>query len=260
MSNYAVISFSGGIDSTSLLLNLLSLKNKIFAITFDYGQKHKIEIDKTKFIINYLKDKNYTINHKIINISDCMNILDSSLTNKKLKIPEGYYEEKNMQSTVVPNRNAIFSSILYGYALTISKNNQNKDVKICLGVHSGDHAIYPDCRKTFYKHLIKAFEIGNWDTDNVTMYLPYINYTKAEIIKDAINSTKILGLNFETIFKNTLTSYEPDKMGISSGKTGSDIERILAFDQLSLKDPLEYHDSWEVVLENAKKAERKFKN
>ena len=92
VSNLTVISLSGGIDSTSLLLNLLSERNKIYALTFDYGQKHKIEIEKTKFIVEYLKNKDYLINHRIINISDCVNILDSSLTNNSFNIPKGHYE------------------------------------------------------------------------------------------------------------------------------------------------------------------------
>ena len=81
MNNLAVISLSGGIDSTSLLLKLLTSKTEIYALTFNYGQKHKIEIEKAKFIVKYLKEKKHLINHKIINISDCVNILDSSLTN-----------------------------------------------------------------------------------------------------------------------------------------------------------------------------------
>ena len=260
MNNLAVISLSGGIDSTSLLLKLLTSKTEIYALTFNYGQKHKIEIEKAKFIVKYLKEKKHLINHKIINISDCVNILDSSLTNNSTDIPKGYYEEANMLSTVVPNRNAIFTSILYGYALTISKKNIRNNIKVCLGVHSGDHAIYPDCREVFYKQLIKAFEIGNWSTEKISLYLPYLNLTKSDILKDAIISSKKLKIDFNTIFKNTITTYEPDENGISKGNTGSDIERILAFDEIGIEDPLKYHDSWEKVLSRARKIEQQFKN
>ena len=165
-----------------------------------------------------------------------------------------------MISTVVPNRNAIFTSILYGYALSISKKKINNNIKICLGVHSGDHAIYPDCREEFYIQLIKAFKTGNWNTEKINLYLPYLNKNKSEIIKDSINSTEKLGLNFKTIFKNTITSYEPDENGISKGNTGSDIERILAFNENGIEDPLKYHDTWDNVLNRAKKSEEKFKN
>ena len=78
-----------------------------------------------------------------------MGIFNSALTNKDIKVPEGHYEEEQMKATVVPNRNAIFSSILYGYGLSIA-TQEDSDVIIALGVHSGDHAIYPDCRPEFY--------------------------------------------------------------------------------------------------------------
>ena len=259
MNKIGLISYSGGIDSTSLLLNLLSNNYKIYALSFNYGQKHKIEIEKAKENIQYLKEKKHLISHKIIDISDCMNLLDSSLTNINHEIPDGFYEEKNMVSTVVPNRNAIFLSIIYGYALTISKNNPKSSIHLSLGAHSGDHAIYPDCRLEFYNHIIDSFKIGNWDTEKISLYLPYINIDKAEILKDAIKSTKLLNLNFNQIFKNTITSYEPLENGFSDGKTGSDIERILAFDKIGMRDPLKYNFSWEKVLMNAKDIEKKFK-
>ena len=106
---------------------------------------------------------------------------------------------------------------------------------------------------------MESFRIGNWDGDKIDLYLPYLNYEKSDILKDALKSTKLLNLNFEQIFKNTITSYSPNKNGISEGKTGADIERILAFDKIGLKDPLEYKYGWENVLEHAKKTEKMFK-
>ena len=255
----AVISLSGGIDSTSLLLKLLTKKYKIYALSFDYGQKHKIEICKAKLNIDYLNKKDAKIDFKIIDISDCVNVLNSSLTNKNINIPNGHYEESSMLSTVVPNRNAIFSSILFGYGLSISKKYKNKDIELCLGVHSGDHAIYPDCRHEFYEHIIESFHIGNWNSKNIKLNLPYLNMNKKNIIKDAIKSIKKLNLNFNTIFKNTITSYNPNSNGISNGKTGSDIERILAFDSIGIKDPLKYKYSWNDVVKHAKKTEKEYK-
>ncbi|MBI45703.1 MAG: 7-cyano-7-deazaguanine synthase [Candidatus Marinimicrobia bacterium] len=253
----AVISFSGGLDSTSLLLHLLYKGHSIYALSFDYGQKHQIEIEKACLNIEYLKLKGFNINHKILDISDAVKILDSSLTNMKEDIPRGYYKEENMKSTFVPNRNAIFTSFAYGYALSINKE-QNQKIKIALGVHSGDHDIYPDCRLEFYDKLFSAFQTGNWDTDNIGIYLPYLEFNKAEIIQDAIKACKNLNLNFNKIFQNTLTSYNPDRNGISNGDTASDIERILAFHENGIKDPLKYNKSWEEVLENAIDHENKY--
>jgi len=258
VNKVASLCLSGGMDSTSLLLHLLKKNFKVFALTFDYGQKHKIEISKAEKNIEYINSKGFNVEHKVINIKDCSEILDSSLTNNDIKVPKGHYEEKNMLSTVVPNRNAIFISFLYGYSLTIS-NKYELDVQLSLGVHSGDHTIYPDCRKEFYDKILEAFEIGNWKNKNINLYLPYLNYSKANILNDALKSTKKLNLNFNTIFKNTVTSYSPNKHGYSSGKTGSDIERILAFNEIGLKDPIKYLTSWKEVLKHAKKTEKDFK-
>ena len=120
MKKISIISYSGGLDSTSLLLHLLNKQYTIYALSFDYGQKHKIELEKAQKNIKYFNSKGFDVNHKILNISDSIGMLDSSLTNSNVDVPSGYYKEENMKSTVVPNRNAIFTSILYGYALSIS--------------------------------------------------------------------------------------------------------------------------------------------
>ena len=258
MNKVAALCLSGGMDSTSLLLRLINENYRVFTISFDYGQKHKIEIQKAKDNIQYLNSKNIDVKHKVINISDCVELLSSSITTNSLEVPEGHYEQENMKSTFVPNRNAIFSSILYGYAITISKETSNK-VCISLGVHSGDHAIYPDCRQKFYNKLFDSFNEGNWDSDMIELNLPYIEFDKSKILLDAQKSCEKLNLNFNTIFKNTITSYNPNKNGISSGKSGSDIERILAFNKIGLKDPIEYINPWDSVLKNALEIEKNFK-
>ena len=121
VSKLAVISLSGGLDSTSLLLNLLNNGYKVYALSFNYGQKHLIEIEKAKQNIQYLSKNGFDVSHKIVNLSDCMDLLSSSLNNKDLEIPTGHYEQSNMKSTFLPNRNAIFCSILYGYSITLSQ-------------------------------------------------------------------------------------------------------------------------------------------
>ena len=259
MKKNAVISFSGGLDSTSLLLKLLNNNYKVFALSFNYGQKHILELNKANINIKYLNKHKFDITHKILDISDAISILDSSLTNKNDSIPNGYYKEENMKSTVVPNRNAIFTSFIYAFALTINKKTKNK-VDIALGVHAGDHDIYPDCREEFYYKLFAALKEGNWNSENINLFLPYLNLSKSEIIKNALNTCRNLNLDFNEIFKNTLTTYEPNEQGISNGKTASDIERILAFNELGIKDPLKYNIPWEDVLEHALNIEKKFKN
>lgn len=253
------MSLSGGMDSTSVLIRLINEGYKIDCISFNYGQKHMIEIEKAIENIVYLSGKGFQVKHKIIDLTSAMSIFHSSLTNEEIIVPEGHYEETQMKSTVVPNRNAIFSSIIYGYALSIVAI-EDVNVKIALGVHSGDHAIYPDCRPEFYQSLESSFRLGNWDSERVDFYLPYVNGDKVTILNDAMKSCQDLGVDFDTIFSNTITSYNPDNRGRSSGKSGSDIERILAFHKVGRRDPIEYIEPWEKVLQNAITTENNFKD
>ena len=251
----AVMALSGGMDSTALLMSLLADGYKVDCISYKYGQKHSVELERAQMNIEYLQSKNIHVTHKIVDLSSAMNIFESSLIEGGDDIPEGHYEAEQMKSTVVPNRNAIFASIVYGYALSVA-SRENCRVEIALGVHSGDHEIYPDCRPEFYNALGHAFAIGNWESENVEFKLPYLEGDKVSILKDALNATDKLGLHFDTVFANTNTSYNPDKEGRSSGRSGADIERILAFHKLDLADPVEYQTSWEEVLANALEVER----
>ena len=250
----AIMAFSGGMDSTGLLVHLLSKGYSVSTLSYDYGQKHSIELDRAKSNIEYLASKGFEVEHRVVDLKSAMSIFHSALTSTDIDVPEGHYEEEQMKATVVPNRNAIFASILYGYALSIAVK-ENTDVEIALGVHSGDHAIYPDCRPEFYESIGKSFALGNWDSERVSFTLPYINGDKVTILRDALISCQKLDLDFETIFANTNTSYNPDERGRASGKSGADVERILAFHAIGKRDPVEYIDSWEVVLEGALKAQ-----
>ena len=253
----AVMALSGGMDSTGLLLHLLAKGYKVSCLSYDYGQKHSIELTRAKDNIDYLKSKNLVVEHKMVDLSSAMSVFQSALTSDAIEIPEGHYEENQMKATVVPNRNAIFASILYGYALSIALEEET-DVEIALGVHSGDHAIYPDCRPEFYESLEKSFDLGNWDSEKVSFNLPYINGDKVTILRDALVNCQKLDLDFDTVFANTNTSYNPDEKGRSSGSSGADVERILAFHAIGRIDPVEYVSSWEEVLKGALKAQLRY--
>ena len=105
-----------------------------------------------------------------------------------------------------------------------------------------------------------SFRLGNWNSERVDFYLPYVNGDKVTILNDAMKSCQELGIDFDTIFSNTITSYNPDNEGRSSGKSGSDIERILAFNKVGRRDPIEYIEPWEKVLQNAITTEKDFKD
>ena len=243
----AVIAFSGGMDSTGLLLHLLSRGYAVNCISYDYGQKHKVEIERARANIEYFSREGISVEHEVVDLRSAMGIFYSALTSEEYDIPQGHYEEEQMKATVVPNRNAIFSSILYGYALSIAIK-EDTDVEIALGVHSGDHAIYPDCRPEFYESLSESFSLGNWDSDRISLKLPYIDLDKESILSDSLKSCNILGLDFDTVFSNTNTSYNPDSQGRSSGTSGADVERILAFHAIGRVDPVEYVDDWDKIL------------
>ncbi|MBL8891962.1 MAG: 7-cyano-7-deazaguanine synthase [Planctomycetaceae bacterium] len=246
-------------DSTSLLLHLLATGNEVHAISFDYGQKHRIELERLSHNLHYLENAGYKISHQVLDVSGLGRVFHSALTNDQWAVPQGFYAQENMKQTVVPNRNAIFASIAYGYALSIATRGKTR-VRFALGVHSGDHAIYPDCRPEFYSAIMRAFELGNWDSQLVEIYLPYLAWDKAKILQQAALSAQTLKLDFDTVFRNTWTSYQPDAEGRADGRTGSDVERILAFDQLGLIDPIVYREPWEKVVEYARESQRKFES
>lgn len=249
----AVVSLSGGMDSSCLLIHLLSHGYEVHGITFNYGQKHSIEIERLYENLNYLKTQGIKLNSfNFLDISSVGKLFNSSLIEGNEEVPTGHYAEENMKSTVVPNRNMIFTSIIQGLALSIAAKEQNP-VFVSLGVHSGDHSIYPDCTPNFYEKEEAAFKAGNWDSELVNFYLPYLNGDKTSILKDCLENCKKLNLDFMTVLKNTNTSYSPDKDGRSSGTSGSDIERIEAFHNLGLIDPVPYVNGWDWTLKNALK-------
>lgn len=235
----AVLSLSGGMDSTCLLIHLLANDYEVRCYSFDYGQKHIIELERVKQNIEYLKSRGYDIPWSIINLKSAFSESSSALVSSRVDVPEGHYADENMKATVVENRNAIFSSIVYGKALAWA-NQVDSDVLISLGIHSGDHQIYPDCRPESRDALAKAFKISNWGSEKVDYYTPYLNGDKYSILEDTITNCMILMLDFDIILANTNTCYNPNERGESCGKCGSCTERLEAFEKLGLEDPVKY--------------------
>lgn len=256
-----VMSLSGGMDSTGLLLHYLARGSAVEAISFYYGQKHSVELHRAAQLVQYLRDHDITTlgNHHVVDISGAMQIFSeaSALTAGGIAMPEGFYEKENMVQTVVPNRNAIFSSFVYAKALAIASTHKMR-VDVGLGVHSGDHAIYPDCRMPFFDALGKAFALGNWDSELVNFDLPFVDGDKESILRESAKNCATLGVDFDEVFAMTNTSYNPTEDGKSSGKSGADVERVLAFHAIGRKDPVEYVDGWEATLEFALKAQSDF--
>jgi len=264
-SKYAVISLSGGMDSSTLLLNLLAEGYNVTAVSFDYGQKHKVELECAQSLVNYLNDiatisdsngvfPFNPINYQIIKLDGLTQLLNSALVDGGDDVPEGHYKEDNMKATVVPNRNKIFSSIIQAIALSIA-NEKETNVKIAMGIHAGDHAIYPDCRQEFRDADFEAFTQGNWGAELVSFYTPYLYTDKSGILRDGEVCCEDLGISFDQVYSRTNTSYKPiniDGVWYSDYKSASSVERVEAFIDLGRKDPVRYADEsgeidWEVV-------------
>ena len=111
-----VMALSGGMDSTALLLRMLARGSRVTCISYYYGQKHIVELRRASANIDYLQSMGHAVEHVVADLSSAMALFDSALIDSQVGVPEGHYEEEQMKQTVVPNRNAIFSSILYGYA------------------------------------------------------------------------------------------------------------------------------------------------
>lgn len=251
----AVLSLSGGMDSSTLLLHLLANGYKVTALSFDYGQKHRVELERAQQLVDYLKANDIHIRYQVIKLDGLTSLLNSALVTGGDEVPEGHYAEDNMKATVVPNRNKIFSSLVQSVALSIA-NETEQDTFISLGIHSGDHAIYPDCRQEFRDADHDAFVIGNWDAERVKFYTPYLEGDKFTILQDGEKACDTLGLDFDEVYKRTNTSYKPFPSGNSDYKSASSVERIEAFIALGRPDPVQYEDEtgpvdWEVAKAHA---------
>ena len=287
MRKQAVLSLSGGMDSSTLLLHLLANDYDVTALSFDYGQKHKVELERAQSLVAYVNEKNCgcggkaiygNLKHQIIKLDGLSQLLNSSLVEGGDEVPEGHYEQNNMKETVVPNRNKIFSSIIQAVALSIA-TKKDTECAIAMGIHAGDHAIYPDCRQEFRDADMEAFKIGNWESEKVSYYTPYLEVSKFEILSDGVYACKKLGISFDEVYRNTNTSYKPIQLAndnttklydeitllpklpftwYSDYKSAASVERIEAFIRLGRPDPVAYADetgpvSWEVAKAHVEK-------
>jgi len=241
MAKNVVVSLSGGMDSSTLLLRCLSEYDNVTALSFDYGQKHRVELERAQSLVDYLAANGLQVNYQVIKLDGLVNLLNSNLVQGGEDVPEGHYEEDNMKATVVPNRNKIFASITQAVALSAANAN-GLDTDIALGIHAGDHAIYPDCRQEFRDADDAAFRIGNWEAEKVGYFTPYLDTDKLGILKDGEVLVDKLGIEFDEVYKRTNTSYKPYPSGNSDYKSASSVERIEAFIDLGRKDPVQYED------------------
>jgi 7-cyano-7-deazaguanine synthase len=289
--DHVVLSLSGGLDSSTLLLRCLSEYKSVTAISFDYGQKHRVELERAQSLVGYLNGNvektemdqlgtitvtglNYNpITYRQIKLDGLSDLLNSALVTGGDDVPEGHYAEENMKATVVPNRNKIFASIVQAVALSIAEKT-GETCDIAMGIHAGDFSIYPDCRAEFRDADDAAFRLGNWGSEKVGYFTPYINGMKFDILKDGEVLCEELGLDFNEVYKRTNTSYKPIYHNLafvnneseivdcsdwfSDYKSASSVERVEAFIKLGRPDPVGYADeegpvTWEHVVKKVSK-------
>lgn len=213
-----VVIYSGGMDSFTVLHRALRDGHEVYALSFNYGQRHVKELEVARKVTNALN-----VPHKVVDITAINELIaNSSLTSNTTDIPEGHYEEASMQSTVVPNRNMILLSLAIGYAVSIGAE------AVYYGAHSGDHAIYPDCRPEFVQRMNEVSKIANYEP--VEIAVPYLANDKAEILRDGL----AMGLDYS----NTWTCYNGREK--ACGKCGACVERLEAFTANNATDPLSY--------------------
>jgi len=215
----AVLIFSGGLDSTTLLYDLYARGKDVHAISFDYSQRHSKEIEMAQKTCEKVG-----VEHTIVDLSGFGRILNNNALTGRIEVPEGHYADESMKLTVVPNRNMIMLSVAIGYAIDIGANH------VYYGAHAGDHAIYPDCRPEFVYAIQEVAKVCHYDP--VYVHAPYLYMGKDKIVARGLS----LGVDFAT----TSTCYQGKEK--ACGKCGSCTERLEAFALNNAEDPIEYEE------------------
>ena len=165
-----VVVFSGGLDSTTLLYHLLDLGHEVKAISFDYGQRHRKELDAATIIAQQLG-----LDHRIVNLSGLAEIFGANaLTDQSVDVPHGEYSRDTMELTVVPNRNMIMLSVATGWAISLAYDS------VAFGAHTGEYTPYPDCQPAFAAAINSATHVC--DENPIEVLAPFVRWSKGEIV------------------------------------------------------------------------------
>ncbi len=213
-----LVIFSGGLDSTTLLHQVQTAGDQLLALSIDYGQRHRRELDHARQIAAELQ-----IEWQIADLRAIAPLLSgSSLTSADVAVPHGHYAEESMKQTVVPNRNMIMLAVAGGWAIARQCD------RVAYGAHGGDHAIYPDCRPEFTEALGQALSLADWH--RIELYCPFVKLTKADIVR--------LGASLGIDYSKTWSCYEGGS--IHCGQCGTCFERREAFALAGVADPTRY--------------------
>ncbi|SLM28527.1 7-cyano-7-deazaguanine synthase [Desulfamplus magnetovallimortis] len=214
----SVVVFSGGMDSTVLMADILGKGKNVQALSFDYGSRH----NDRELLCAATFCQEHKIEHRIVKLPFINELFSSSLLKSGKDVPDGSYMEENMKSTVVPFRNGIMLSIAAGFAESIGAG------EVLLASHSGDHFIYPDCRPEFNEAFSRAVFMGTGE--QVSIRFPFANMDK----RDIGDLGRELGIDFTT----TWTCYKGGE--IHCGTCGACDERKYALRYDEGFDPTNY--------------------
>jgi len=222
MKNKAVVLLSGGLDSVTTLAIARAAGFDCYAISFDYGQRHRCELSAAANLAAHYG----AVEHKVVGL-DLGSIGGSALTDQNIQVPE--HATNGIPVTYVPARNTIFLSIALGWAEVLGAQD------IFIGVNAVDYSGYPDCRPEFIAAFEKlasvATKVGS-EGGQMTIHTPLIHWSKADIIRHGV----ALGIDYA----HTISCYNPDEEGHACGKCDSCRLRAEGFSQAGLPDATKY--------------------
>jgi len=225
----AVVLWSGGIDSTTLVHRLLNDGMEVFPINFDYGQTHRREIQLSQKFVQPTFYRNSLLHDTVTAMISVP--LKSALTSPdEVELPKGLYDQANQKVTVVPNRNMMFLSLAAAYAISIGAGY------IAYGAHFSDRATYPDCRPEFVESCEKTIQVGNYE--KVKIFAPFLDMRKTDIIAYGLAT----GLDYSM----TWSCYAGGRTPCLS--CGTCTERTEAFFENNTKDPALSPKKWKEAL------------
>ncbi|MFN0128464.1 MAG: 7-cyano-7-deazaguanine synthase QueC [Verrucomicrobiales bacterium] len=213
-----VVLVSGGIDSVTALHHAVQSHRVVGALGFDYGSKH----NPRELPLGVWHANRLSVPHRTIRLPFVNELFHSDLLRSGGAIPEGHYEEATMKQTVVPFRNGIMLAIAAGFAESIGAEG------LVIAAHSGDHAIYPDCREEFMKAMGDAINLGTYA--RIAVLRPFIDWDKARIVRR--------GSELKIQYARTWSCYKGGER--HCGTCGTCVERREAFLLAGIPDPTDY--------------------
>lgn len=217
----AVAVVSGGMDSVTLAYLLKHEGWDVDVLSVDYGQRHVRELRYAEKAAKELDGE-----HVVVSLPLGGLLTGSALTDRTVPVPEGHYADESMRATVVPNRNAIMLSVAVGVAVA------RKAGLVAVGVHAGDHPIYPDCRPAFIDAFDRMERVATqgFAVDGFAVRAPFVHKTKADICA--------LGAHLGVPFEDTWSCYHGGEL--HCGRCGTCVERREAFEVAGVPDPTVY--------------------